>query len=83
MLGRTFISTSQGMVGLSPEESQTDDLVCIIIGNETPVVLRSCGEGVYTWVGECYIHGIMDGEYMELSKQPSALETLSAEFHIV
>jgi hypothetical protein len=83
MPGRTFICTSQGMVGLAPEESRTEDLVCIITGNETPVVLRSCGAGRYTWVGECYIHGIMYGEYMELSKPPSTLETLSAEFCIV
>jgi len=37
----------------------------------TPMLLRKTSEGVYNVVGECYIHGIMDGESL-LGPLPSA-----------
>jgi Heterokaryon incompatibility protein (HET) len=60
--GRTFIASRQGFMGLAPIESRVGDVICIIVGNETPLILRPKGEDKWTLVGECYIHGIMDGE---------------------
>lgn len=42
------------------------DQVCILFGGNTPFVLRPCNE-YYQLVGECYIHGMMDGEAMAFS----------------
>jgi hypothetical protein len=42
------------------------DVVVIVLGAQTPVVMRSgsetTAEGQYVLVGDCYIHGIMDDE---------------------
>ena len=50
-----------GFMMLGPEEAQTGDVVYIIPGNETPFLLRPKMDGGFTFVGECYIHGMMDG----------------------
>jgi hypothetical protein len=40
--------------------------VGIVLGAETPFVFRASEgkERGYTLVGECYVHGIMDGEVL-------------------
>jgi len=59
---RRFITTSGGYMGLAPKQTQLDDQMYILEGCNVPVVLRRCQEGIYTLVGDCYIHGIMYGE---------------------
>lgn len=44
---------------------QVDDLVCVFIGASTPFVVREMEDGYFRLVGECYIHGLMDGEAMD------------------
>jgi len=41
------------------------DKMCILLGGCVPFVLRDTGDGCFRFIGECYIHGIMDGEAME------------------
>jgi hypothetical protein len=68
---RAFCITASGYIGLVPEYTATGDIICLIYGSEVPFVLRSMSgehEGDYQLVGECYVHGIMDGEALELSK---------------
>ena len=38
------------------------DVVCVFLGCPTSVVLREADDGNFTVVGECYIHGMMEGE---------------------
>lgn len=39
------------------------DRVCVCYGVDTPFILRPSPEdGLYTVVGESYVHGLMDGE---------------------
>ena len=58
------------MHGLGPEESETGDIVCVLYGCSVPVVLRVAekqrvdGKVLHEVVGEAYVHGIMDGEFM-------------------
>lgn len=55
---------------LAPEDVREDDLVCVIYGCNVPVVLREesrqgatgTNRVVYRFIGECYVHGAMDGE---------------------
>ena len=53
--------TKNGYLGLVPLLSLEGDLVCVI---RVPVVLRRVLEH-YVFVGECYVHGLMDGEEMQ------------------
>ena len=40
------------------------DCVCILLGGDTPFVLRPKGPGEWQLIAEAYVHGIMDGEAM-------------------
>lgn len=62
---RLFCSTKQGRIGLAPCTTQKGDLVAIIMGADVPFVLRSTDVGTYELVGDCYIHGVMNGEALE------------------
>jgi len=67
--GRQFCVTMTGYMGLVPRLSKEGDAVVVFDGARTPHVLRSGngeneGEGrnEFQLVGECYIHGAMDGQ---------------------
>lgn len=56
-----------------PEGSISGDTICIIHGASVPFVLRSKPQNIgsntdYQLVGDCYVHGIMDGEALKLGK---------------
>ena len=38
--------------------------MCILLGGKVPYILREVGPGEHYFLGECYVHGIMDGEAM-------------------
>jgi hypothetical protein len=64
---RPFLS-QQGYLGLAPAHAKEGDLVVILFGAVQPYVLRRSGQK-YELVGEAYVYGIMDGEF--LRKNPS------------
>jgi len=54
-------------VGLCPGETRPGDVVAILFGATVPFVLRpgpGAGENGFKLVGEAYVYGIMDGEYV-------------------
>ncbi|KAI1746970.1 heterokaryon incompatibility protein-domain-containing protein [Xylaria castorea] len=59
--GMRFMRCNDGFIGLGPTETQPDDLICILLGYESPVVLRKHNGGNYKFVGPCYLHGASDG----------------------
>jgi hypothetical protein len=63
---RVFIIYSKGYIGLGPPGTQVEDLICILRGGRAPFVLR---QGRYPFgrimIGDAYVHGIMNGEYLE------------------
>jgi hypothetical protein len=62
---RRFCITESGYIGLVPLLCLPGDCVVIISGVKTPFVFRRLETvrlEVYEIVGECYVHGIMDGE---------------------
>jgi hypothetical protein len=75
MLHRRFFLTRKGNFGIGPMSSQAGDLLYLFAGGRTPYIIRQgsarhsvnsegCSDA-YTFVGECYCHGIMDGEALE------------------
>ena len=60
--GRSFIQTRDGRLGLAPKGTKMGDYVCLFLGGDVPFVLRPMKYGTYSFVGEAYIHGIMEGE---------------------
>jgi len=64
--GRRFAVTRRGYMGCVPPTSKAGDLVAIILGANTPYVLRknATKPDTYLLVGECYMDGMMDGEMM-------------------
>jgi hypothetical protein len=70
-----FVSKDNKWIGLAPMAANANDVICILDGCSVPVVLRPCSrdmgtgtneaEVFYQLVGECYVHGMMDGEAKE------------------
>lgn len=56
---RLFL-TKGDYLGMGPLTMEEGDLVCLLLGGKTPFVLRP-ENGHYLLVGQCYVHGIMDG----------------------
>ena len=49
-----------------PKNAEVGDVICVFYGGHVPYVIRPCDNGRYTFVGHCYVHGLMDGEAMEI-----------------
>jgi hypothetical protein len=68
--------------GLGSRNIQEDDIVCILFGCSVPVVLRfSETTRDYKFIGECYVHGNMDGELLAGMDEEKILES-TVEFNI-
>jgi hypothetical protein len=69
---RRFCVTRNEYFGLLPPAAQVGDLICLLLGGDAPVVLRRDeSDGLYSYIGDCYVHGIMYGEALK-----------RADFHI-
>ncbi len=73
--GRRLITTETGYIGLAPMASQRGDKVCVLFGCSTPVILRPLAGNGYEFIGECYVHGIMEGEAIAMLEK----ETLAKQ----
>lgn len=72
---QAFFITECGYIGIAPPSVQINDDVWILFGGRVPFVLRPRGNGCsslglegadeYLFVGDAYVHGIMDGEIVE------------------
>ena len=77
--GRNLCVTDGGYLGSVPTGSLVGDKICLLFGSRVPFLLRECNEGYFKLVGECYIHGMMDGEGM---MDPN-IDALSRDFEII
>jgi hypothetical protein len=53
---KKFATTQKRYMGLMPEEAKVGDVICVIYGCETPVVLRSCEGGCFRLIGHGKVH---------------------------
>jgi hypothetical protein len=52
-------------MGLELDDMREGDLIALFLGAQVPFVVREAASDVYIKVGECNVHGIMDGEAMQ------------------
>ncbi|KAF2474923.1 uncharacterized protein BDR25DRAFT_255455 [Lindgomyces ingoldianus] len=78
IVGWRYVITQRGYVGIVPGLTEVGDTVLIFKGGRVPFLVRKSMERpqAYRLVGQCYIHGIMNGEVL------SELETLGNEFRL-
>lgn len=60
---RFFIAKEPKWIGLVPMDAQIGDQLFLLEGGKVPYILRRMeGDEEYKIIGDCYVHGIMDGE---------------------
>lgn len=59
---RTLIISAGGYIGLAPSCTLAGDRICVLHGFHVPVILRPRADHSYTFVGDAYVHALMDGE---------------------
>ncbi|KAF3005174.1 hypothetical protein E8E13_010644 [Curvularia kusanoi] len=78
--GRFYATTRTGYLGIVPNDARIGDCIVLMPGGKVPYVLRPVEDsdstehsglvegGRYEFIGDCYIHGIMNGEAWDESK---------------
>jgi hypothetical protein len=61
-LGRRLFAGENGRLGLAHHSVENGDLICILHGSKTPVILRPRGDGWYETKGQCYFEDAMHSE---------------------
>jgi hypothetical protein len=59
---------ANGWLCLLPKETNVGDVIVLAKGGRVPLVMRPGKDGRSTFVGEAYVHGIMDGEAFDEEK---------------
>lgn len=63
---RRLFRTTEGHLGLGPLSMRKDDQIWLMDGAHYPFLLRSTpDENVFTFVGDLYLHGHMNGEMLQ------------------
>ncbi|KAI0205232.1 hypothetical protein F4808DRAFT_410991 [Astrocystis sublimbata] len=58
---RRIFFTDKAYIGLGPSMTVEGDLLCILFGGATPMILRPLGDS-YRLIGECYVYDLISGE---------------------
>ena len=75
-IGRSLSFTEEGYLGLVPQASQSNDIIVIILGCGSPLVLRPIANQRYLVVGECYFYHIARGDTL-LGQMPENWQFVS------
>ncbi|KAL7923826.1 heterokaryon incompatibility domain-containing protein [Trichoderma austrokoningii] len=74
---RRFARTTKGYYVMGPQAMEKGDIVCVLFGGKMPFCLRPClGSQSYLLVGECYIHGYMNGEGVDMLERGELCESV-------
>jgi hypothetical protein len=81
--GRKFCITAKGLIGLIPGGSRAGDSILVLPGMQVPCVVRKvnrdsglAGNAKWKCVGECYLHGIMNGEALKINLEIQKFELI-------
>lgn len=72
MAERRPFMTRNGFVGVGPASLRAGDQLCIFVGAHVPYIVAEKEGGRYGLVGDAYVYGIMDGEFMEKNPEIEA-----------
>lgn len=75
LFDRSFIITSRGRMGIGPSETRVRDTISVVPGGDVPYIIRQKGSG-WTFVGESYVAGLMNGEAIQACQQCLIQETI-------
>ena len=67
-LFRRFFISEKGCIGLAPVGAEPGDRISVLFGGRVPYILRenqTDNPSNWTFIGDSYVHGIMDGEVIE------------------
>ncbi|KAJ3958336.1 hypothetical protein N0V92_005099 [Colletotrichum tropicale] len=70
---RTLFKTRKGMFGLGHFGIASEDVVTLVWGVGSPIILRPRDEGGYYFRGDSYVDGIMQGEFLETQPREQEL----------
>jgi hypothetical protein len=59
---RSFFTTEEGHIGLAPDTAAPGDVLVVLLGLDTPIILRPTTNGCYNVVGTCFVYGLMSSE---------------------
>ncbi|KAN0089922.1 HET domain containing protein [Hyaloscypha variabilis] len=69
--GRNFLRTQEGRMALGPVGALPGDIIVIFYQCSVPLLLRKDTDiNHFRFVGECYVHSLMDGEALRWRKKP-------------
>lgn len=78
---RRFFISERGYFGLAPMDARPGDQICILFGGAMPYILRETLEQIqvdsaqhncHSLVGEAYVHGLMNGEGLDMIERQEA-----------
>lgn len=81
MKNRILFKTQRGYFGLGPRWLRPGDEVVIFDGGETPFVLTPW-QNAWKVVGDCYLHGWMDGNHFRFSESKAGGGLAKADFKL-
>lgn len=61
-IGRAFFVSAEGFMGLAPRDTRAGDQIYIFLGANIPFAVRKREDMTFTFLGECYVFGLMHGE---------------------
>lgn len=80
-IARSFFILEGGYIGMGPRIMRKSDIVVIFAGSPVPHVLRPI-ESRFMLVGDCYVHGLMRGEFIKKIEIAGLLESQCRTFQI-
>jgi len=75
--GRRPAITTAGRIGMAPSHARDRDLVCAFAAGMHLYIVREIEDSSpvrYIFVGEAYVHGLMDGEWKAMASVRGPLE---------
>jgi hypothetical protein len=62
--GKRLAIFDTGFIGIVSGQSQEGDTGVVLFGCSMPLIVRTQAAGPSLFIGECYVHGIAEGEAM-------------------
>jgi hypothetical protein len=75
-IDRRLFCSKAGRFGWGRDQTRSGDVISVFDGGAVPSILRPDGSGHFKIVGDAYVHGIMDGEAMEMGLDDQDIELI-------